>query len=58
MQGRLEGDTRKFKRGGRIRELLKEKERGGVGEKEEEGERNREGIYMYGADGKKEILNN
>lgn len=32
---------------------MKEGEKCGVGKKEEEGERNREGIYMYGADGKK-----
>lgn len=59
MQERLEGATRKFKKGGRIWELLKEREKGRSG-KEERGGREkppRGNIYVW-CGWKKEILNN
>lgn len=58
MQERLEGATRKFKKGGRIWELLKEREKGGSGKEERGGrEKPRGNIYVW-CGWKKEILNN
>lgn len=59
MQERLEGATRKFKKGGRIWELLKKKrEKRGRGKEERGGREKPRGNIHVWCGWKKEILNN